>query len=269
MREVRLRVPAAAVEQVLDQLLPLVPGGVREVPDGEMVELKMRGDELPAISEIARAAERWPHRVTEAEVPDDWRVRRALDYVPDTIGGRLVVRPEWAPATPEAEIEIVLADHTGAFGAGTHPTTRVCLELLLELEPAGKFADLGCGSGVLAILAAKRGWEPVVAVDVQPASVEATRQNAAANRVAIDATVGDLSLAPPPAADGFAANVPAHLHALVAGALPDPRPVVALLSGFGRGDADATVGAYAACGFRELHRSEPHGWVVSLLERGR
>ena len=68
-----------------------------------------------------------------------------------------------------------MLEEGGAFGAGTHPTTRKCLELMLDMRPEGSFSDLGCGSGVLAILAGLLGFAPLTAVDVQPASVDATR----------------------------------------------------------------------------------------------
>jgi hypothetical protein len=60
MRELRLRVPAAAVEDVLDRLLPIVPAGVHERPEGGEVELRMRGDELPPMGAVVAAASRWP-----------------------------------------------------------------------------------------------------------------------------------------------------------------------------------------------------------------
>ena len=80
----------------------------------------------------------------------------------------------------------------GAFGTGAHPTTRMCLELLLDMEPGGPFADLGCGAGVLAIAAARLGWAPVIAVDHEPQSVDATRRNAERNGAAVDALELDL-----------------------------------------------------------------------------
>ena len=70
----------------------------------------------------------------------------------------MVVRPEGAPEAGPGLLDVVLRDEGGAFGAGTHPTTVMCLELLLGLVPGGPFADLGCGTGVLAIVAAKLGW---------------------------------------------------------------------------------------------------------------
>jgi ribosomal protein L11 methyltransferase len=266
MREVVLRVPRLAVEDILDRLLPIVPGGVREVQVERHIELKMRGADVPPTPAIAEAVGRWPHTLREQEVPDDWRERRVADYVPDLIGGRLVVRPEWAPPSPDAAIEIVLAD-SPAFGGGTHPTTRTCLELLLELEPLGAFADLGCGTGVLAILAARLGWAAVSALDIEPTSIEATSRSAEHNGATIDARVADLSAERCPEARGLAANVPSALHELIVAALPEPVPDVALLSGFGPDDAERVAGAYGARGLWERRRVDRLGWTVLVLER--
>ncbi len=265
MRELALTVPSRAVEDVLDRLLPIVPGGVREVQAGRRTELRMRGAEIPDRGSLAKAAGRWPHTVSEREVPDDWRERRIWDYAPDLIGGRLVVAPDWAPAS-SASIEIALGE-SAAFGAGAHPTTRTCLELLLELEAAGSFADLGCGTGVLAILAVRLGWEPVSALDVRPEAVAATAANAERNAVSLEVLQRDLAAEPPPAADGLAANFPAELHRIVAPRLPEPLPRVALLSGFGSDQIADVLDAYAARGLRETVRREPQGWVVTVLKR--
>lgn len=269
MRELVLVVPRAAVEDVLDRLLLAVPGGVRESGRGRDVELSMRGSALPSASALKRVAGRWPHRVIEREVSDDWRERRAADYSPDVIGGRLVVRPEWAAASSAASpemIEIVLGE-SAAFGGGTHPTTRACLELLLALPPAGSFADLGSGSGVLAILAARQGWAPVFALDIQPASVEAVRANASRNGVEVEARMADLAAEPPPSTDAFAANIPPALHQRVAGALGDRVAKNGLLSGYGPEQAATVLAMYAAHGFRQRKRVQTHGWTVLLIER--
>jgi ribosomal protein L11 methyltransferase len=267
MRQVVVRVPAALVEDVLDRLLPIVPGGVRERPGGRQVELTMRGDQLPSLREIQRSLGSLPHRLKESEAPDDWRERRLADYEPNVIGGRLLVRPEWAPPAEGAGVSEIVLEETSAFGAGTHPTTRTCVEFLLELEPRGSFADLGCGSGVLAIAAAKLGWTPVLAVDLQPESVAAARANATANGVAVTATELDLLAEPAPAATGLAANVPPFVHAQIAASLPDPPPSVAILSGFAAAEAAEVIGAYTARRFRVTRQLEAHAWVVAVLER--
>jgi ribosomal protein L11 methyltransferase len=208
----------------------------------------MRGADLPSLPDIQRALGRWPHKLTEGRAPDDWRERRRADYEPDVIGGRLVVRPDWAPATRERELVDIVLSESSAFGVGGHPTTRTCLKLLLELGPLGSFADLGCGTGVLSIAAAKLGWSPVVAVDVAPVAVDTTITNAQANGVEVSASVLDLSVERPPGADGLAANVPAWLHSRIAAALPDRPPEAALVSGFIPDEARAVLAAYAARG---------------------
>jgi ribosomal protein L11 methyltransferase len=188
-----------------------------------------------------------------------------MDYEPDVIGGRLVVRPAWAPST-NSPVEIVL-EEGAAFGAGTHPTTRTCLELLLDLIPAGSFADLGCGSGVLAILAARLGWDPVTAVDINPESVNLAGRNALANGVDVRTQVLDLAQDPLPEIQGFAANIAPGVHLLVAAALVDPGPRVGLVSGFHPGEAAEVAAAYRERGLRIRHSVEVNGWSVILLER--
>ncbi len=156
---------------------------------------------------------------------------------------------------------------TAAFGGGTHPTTRTCLELLLGLPASGSFMDLGCGSGVLAVLAARLGWRPVMALDINPDSVAAARGNAEHNEVEITAVVADLTGQLPPPSDGIAANVPVDLHQLLAAGLPDP-PRLALLSGFAPDDAAGVLAAYARRGLSERHRLDRLGWSVLVLGRG-
>jgi len=259
-------VPADRVEEVLDRLLVIVPSGVRELPAGDEIELRMRGEGLPAITEVARLVRPWRHTLAEREVPDDWRQRRLSDYVPEVIGQRLVVRPEWAPPADPYLIDLSLTDDL-AFGSGAHPTTRAILEMMLTVAPLGAFADLGCGSGVIAILAAKLGWAPVVGLDLIAGSAESARANAARNGVQIEIEVADLVQRAPPAADGFVANMPAPVHAAVAPAPAMLRPRWGVISGFGPRDSPALIEAYAAAGLEVTGEVELHGWSVITLGR--
>jgi ribosomal protein L11 methyltransferase len=270
MREVIVRFPTHALDDVLDRILPIVPDGVREAPASRgQIELRMLGPHLPSLRDIARAVRPTPFQISEREVADDWRERRLADYQAHPIAGRLIVRPPWAPAPPEGLIDIVL-EEGGAFGAGTHPTTRKCLELMLDMRPEGSFSDLGCGSGVLAILAGLLGFAPLTAVDVQPASVDATRVNAARAAVDVRVAEADLSREPAPPAAAFVANVPPAVHAGIATSWRDvAEPRIGLLSGFGPEDADYVAAAYAACGFTEDRRHLRQGWVVSEVSRYR
>jgi ribosomal protein L11 methyltransferase len=157
----------------------------------------------------------------------------------------------------------VVIDPGQAFGTGAHPTTRMCIELILGLDASGSFADLGCGSGVLAIAAAKLGWAPVIAIDHEPQSVAATRRNAERNEVDVDALELDLLAVAPPPAPTLAANVPPAVHAALAPRLA-PAVVHVIASGFVADELDGVIAAYA--GFAPLARLGD-GWQAVLLER--
>jgi ribosomal protein L11 methyltransferase len=152
-----------------------------------------------------------------------------------------------------------------AFGTGAHPTTRLCLELLLELEPSGSLADLGCGSGVLAIAAAKLGFAPVSAVDSDRGAVEATAANARTNGVAIDRIERvNLRDDPAPEADVVAANLMRPLLLRVAELMTRP-PRALIVSGLLEDEADEVAAAFGR--LSERRRLVDRGWAALLLAR--
>jgi ribosomal protein L11 methyltransferase len=261
MRELALRVPAAAVEEALDALLPIAPHGVLEVGLGDEVELRVRGAADRAA--VMAAARPWTTSLHERDVPDDAQERRRADHEPIVVADRLVVRPSWAPPPATGLLDVVLADDS-AFGAGTHPTTRMCLEALCSLEPAGAALDLGCGSGVLGIAAALLGWHPVVAVDRSPEAVAAACTNARRSGALIDVRAGDVAALADTPASLVLANVPLPAHHAVAQALGAPPPVL-IVSGIQAIDGDACAQAYAAAGARESDRAVASGWAALTL----
>src|SRR3954465_13496038 len=180
MIRLAFRAPAEQAEIVLAALIELAPSGVEEVDGEGFTEFALYGapGELPAFPEGEAEVGGVVVQVSGREVPDDWAERWKRFHRPGLIAGKIYVRPPGEePAVRPGVTEIVI-DPGQAFGTGTHPTTALCLELMLDLDQRGSFADLGCGSGVLAIAAAKLGFAPIRAVDAEKESVRATKMNA-------------------------------------------------------------------------------------------
>jgi ribosomal protein L11 methyltransferase len=207
--------------------------------------------------------------LSSGEVADDWAERWRAFHRAVTVGGRLHVRPPWAPPAPAGHVDVVI-DPGQAFGTGAHATTRLCLELLLGVEPGGALVDVGCGSGVLAIAAAKLGWAPVLGLDHDPLALDATSANAAANGVDVEVRRHDLLRdGPPPAAPAMLANLLGPLLRRMAADWPRaPRPPGMLIAGglLARA-ADEIAGAFARRGLRERARRAEGDWAALLLAR--
>jgi ribosomal protein L11 methyltransferase len=264
-----LRVRRDQAELVPAELLELAPSGVEEVAvDDGAIEYAVYGapGELPALPALRAAAGDALVDVTSAEVADDWAERWRAYHRPAVVANRLTVRPPWEPAGT-TQLDVVI-DPGQAFGTGAHATTRLCLELLVEVVPPGSLLDLGCGSGVLAITAAMLGFAPVVAVDNDQAAVAAASANAALNAVDVEVRRLDLRSARTPCADTIAANLLAPLLERWAGDIAAssnlPRRVIA--GGLLTGEADSVANAFGAAGLRETSRLTESGWAALLLE---
>jgi ribosomal protein L11 methyltransferase len=246
MRRLSFRVQESDKEEVLDALLPLLPAGVHEEADGGLSSF---AGSLPSRETLEAAAGRALEDFAEEEVPADWRDRRAR------FGGggvlvreRVMIRSPWDPPGPDGVIDVVVERRGSAFGSGSHPTTQMCVALMLELEPSGGAADLGCGLGTLAIAAAKLGWAPVVGVDRVPVAVEVARENAERNGVEVACAVADLAVDDIPLAALLLVNAPPPVHERVAPALTaEVRHVI--VSGIVAHETEAVVAAYGAVGY--------------------
>lgn len=281
MLRLAVRVARAEAELVLAELLDLAPSGVEEVDvDAGTVEFAVYGaegelPELPDLEAAAAGAGGMLVSVCTTEVADDWADRWRAFHRPLVIerdgAARLTVRPPWeAPAA--AGLDVVI-DPGRAFGTGAHATTALCLELLLDdaaharERAPGSCVDLGCGSGVLAIVAALLGHVPVLALDYDPLAVEATVENAARNRIPptlIEVRRFDLRVEQVPAADLVLANVLAGPLLGWAGS-QRALPARLVLSGLLATEADRVSAAYARRGLRETARRTRGEWAALAL----
>ena len=289
---------------MLAELVHLAPAGFEQVDGDGWVEFALYGapGELPELPTGPAELAGIPIEVTGDEIGDDWADRWREFHKPAQIGDIRVRAPWHEPGAAGGGrgIDIVI-DPGQAFGTGAHPTTRLCLELLQEVtrdasrcgatrnaagsrrtrdtRELGPFADLGCGSGVLAIAAAKLGFSPVVAVDNEQAAVEATAGNAAANGVTLDRVERcDLRTEPAPVERVTVANLVrpllvrvAELSCASAGRCParsdvfPEQPETLIVSGLLEGEEDEVAAAFAS--FNERRRLRLQEWSALLLTR--
>jgi ribosomal protein L11 methyltransferase len=203
-------------------------------------------------------------------VPPGWE-RRWHEYLQPVevaaAGRRLRIRPPWQPPAGDPGVLEIAIDPGELFGAGTHATTQLCLELLLELKPGGPLCDWGAGSGILAVTAARLGFNPVEAVEVMPDGLEAISVNAAANGVAVRTRWLNLAVSPAPWAPTVTANLTLELlQAIAAEGLERP-PERMIASGVLAGRAGEIADAFARHGLREAARRVQGEWAAVLLER--
>jgi ribosomal protein L11 methyltransferase len=268
-----IRVRREQAEVALAALLPILAGGAEETePDADAVEYAVYAPraELPAVGEIRALVGDALIDVTVSDVAPGWEQRWHEHLLPVEVASgarRLRIRPPWQPAGGETGVLEIVIDPGELFGAGTHPTTQLCLELLLELDAAGPLCDWGAGTGVLAVTAARLGFAPVDAVDVVPEAQKAIERNAAANGVAVRAHVADLTGTPAPWAPTLTPNQTLEvLQAIAAGALERP-PERLIASGVLAARVDEIADAFARHGLSETERRVQGEWAAVLLSQ--
>jgi len=243
-------------EAELALLLHIFPEGVEEL-DGAFA---VYAEEPPVGFDV----------VETADVPDGWE-DRWREFHHGAKVGRFWVGPPWelpeaVPGSPpgdggfaadaSSDSETITIDPGRAFGTGSHPTTRLTLELLQTLEPGSLL--VGCGSGVLSIAAAKLGFAPVIGIDLDEASVEATTANASANGVTVHVRLADGLTDELPHVDVALANVALDVVELLLQRIPAERAVT---SGYLERDRPR------ADGWTHLDRATADGWAADVFAR--
>jgi ribosomal protein L11 methyltransferase len=245
-----IRVRPDDAELAFARLEPMLAHGAEEVEHDDVVEFAVYGDTLPSDEEVRELAGDVVLQIVRSGVDSGWASAWQAHLVPATVGA-ITVRPPWLPGSPR---DLVI-DPGPSFGAASHPTTRMCLELLQELEPIGMLVDWGTGSGVLAIAAARLGFAPVSGVELDPAAAYVARRNAARNGVHVDVAVGDVTMTAP-IAPTVLANLTLRLLNRVS---REQVPARLIASGF-------LVGQRPDLPMKVVERRELDGWAALVLE---
>lgn len=244
-----MRVAAERAEEARALLIELFPEGFEEVALDA-------GIEFAAYTKAGGEERLWqvfgPGAATDVEA--GWGEAWKRFHRPVRID-RLWVGPPWEE--PDEGLIPVFVDPGQAFGTGAHPTTQLCLRFLLAHDPVS-LLDLGCGSGVLSIAAAKLGYQPVTALDLDDAAVAATRTNAEANRVELTVARRDVLSDPLPLAHLALANIASEPLSEVAGRIEAAELVA---SGYLVSE-EPELG-----GWKLEERKELQGWAADRFSR--
>lgn len=247
---------AIGVQQTGDGVIAWFPG--TELPAG----LQPGSEASPPVPEFA------PEALRVAPEPDrDWQEEWKATIGP-VDAGRFTIVPSWLAADhrPRPDEHTLVLDPGRAFGTGHHATTTLCLELLDSTDRAQpvlgrSVADIGCGTGVLAIAAARLGARPVTAVDIDGDAVDAARANAAANDAVLDLAVGSVEVLDT-AAEVVLANLVTDVVVALAAPLVAATRARLIVSGIATARRDRAVQALEAAGAHLVDERHRDGWVA-------
>lgn len=217
-------------------------------------------------------------QVITGEIPDDdWKFAYRRHFKIEKIGSRLVTVPEWELdnyVVEEGRVGVVL-DPGLAFGTGKHETTRTCLEYIEELSsllgPQATMIDMGSGSGILSIAAAKLGYSNVCGFDIDPEAVQASKENAERNSVAVEYTryaLGKPNIkAPNERYDLVVANILGPLLIRFAAEIDLYVKSHLVISGILTEVYEEVLAAFTSLGYKEVSRKTSGEWSTGLLTR--
>ncbi|MBR4960269.1 MAG: 50S ribosomal protein L11 methyltransferase [Clostridia bacterium] len=234
-------------------------------PAESLLFIRSRLNELQIDAEVTQTG------VKEEDWADSWKQY----YKPIKTGDRLVIVPVWETYDPTPDEITVLMDPGMAFGTGTHETTRLCAALLEQyVTPGCTMLDVGCGSGILAICAAKLGASQCFACDIDPQAVKVAVENTQLNDTPnVKCAVSDLLKQTEKVEGGYqvaAANIVADVIIRLA---PDIGAYLAedgvlIVSGIIIERAEETVSALNEAGFRVIDDRRENGWYAAAVKRG-
>ena len=240
-----------------------------ESPLAEMRIYFEEGDPRPALARALEIVGCEAEIKSEEVAEEDWRFSYRRHFKTELVSPHILVQPEWE------RLAVIKFDPGLAFGTGRHETTKACLQYIDELapatnhEPRPSFLDMGCGSGILSIAAAKLGYAPVRGFDVDPDAVAASRENAAKNGVEAEFfrhALGGRGQGPLESADLVVANILGPLLIRFADEIVPCVKRRLVVSGILNELYPEVLAAYEARSFREVSRKTIGEWTTGLLE---
>lgn len=279
-REITIKLPEIAKEAVTHRLMELGCLGTIERADtiiayfDEPADMGLIEKEIASVqSALTQAGLDVPVAIRHAVIPgEDWNRTWKAGFKPIDVGERFTILPPWEEKK-SGRINLVI-DPGMAFGTGHHETTRSCLVLMEKFSrpasPEARFLDLGTGTGLLAIAASHLGYKRVMAIDIDPLAIEATRRNIALNDAGIDIEVieGDIARIDI-VFDLIAANLIATVLINLAPAIAshlNPRGS-AILAGILKGQEDEVIAAMESAGLAFREKLIDGKWVSVVVER--
>ena len=210
----------------------------------------------------------------ETRNEEDWANAWKAHYKPVRVGTRVVVRPPWQEYDPTGDDLVVLLDPGMAFGTGTHPTTQIALRLLETLELTDRTVfDVGTGSGIIAIAAAKLGASKVDGVDIDAVSVRQAQTNIDLNDARPMVSIWQSAMEPPndaaPMYDIVVANIIARVLVEISDqiAASVANEGTLILSGIIDSKEETVVERYRALGFEQIDRQQIEDWIGHIWRR--
>jgi ribosomal protein L11 methyltransferase len=256
----------AEISQTWDQLYDDAPKIC--VPLADLEELiKSRLRDFAEFLDIGPGYQGW-REVREEDWANNWKqYYSTLHLTP-----RLVINPSWVLYQNPGEEIVITLDPGSAFGTGTHETTAMCAQWLDELITEGDdVLDLGTGSGILAIIAARLGAGSVEAIDIDPLATDVARNNCSLNGVDVDVHTGELNDAHWAQYNVIIANIIADVIAEIAADIPDRLKPDGLFitSGIIENKADRVLAACQAAGLTSVGCKEQNGWCSFVFKKSK
>jgi ribosomal protein L11 methyltransferase len=275
--ELVVQVPPDQAQALADAIVPIAYGGVVVEP---AVESEPGSEEYSLPSHLPSTVK--AYLLIDPSFPEKRRTLLALapggaereledsdwaegwrKHVTSVRTRRLLIKPPWSRAQPREGQQVIELEPGMAFGTGDHPTTLACLRAIDRLmRPGQRVLDLGTGSGILAIAAAKLGASAALGVDTDPVAVEAARENCRRNGVKVTIVEGSLDVGRDWGPDLALANLTSQLHMDLAAAIAEALPAGGVLFGAGIGEAglEGVLRAYRDAGARGVRVGRRGAW---------